>query len=329
MPKYLNTSATAAYTKGRVLYGLVEHADALAAGATPVLVEGPVDAEAITRAGLEAARAGAPAFVGIATCGTALTAEHVAALADVVDLEDRTVLVATDDDAAGKKAAARAWRLLRDAGCAETRTVDLAAHNDPAEVLQDDGPAELAAALEASSTATGLDAATLSLHAQVIDSRLQEWEPVLDHIDGRLGALRALAADVAAGTPDQQAYATAQLVVRIDLDVETIHRGLDGGPEALPAEVEAADPIEEPVVTDVETPPAQLIDQQPADEQLVDQLLADALQRPLPDEHPAAALWTRLDVATAERRRTAAAVDQLLVDHLGPERAAALAGDPA
>lgn len=333
VPKYLNTSATAAYTKGNVLYGLAEHAEAIADGATPVLVEGPVDAEAVTRAGTAAASNGAPAFVGIATCGTALTAEHVAALADVVDLEHRTILVATDDDAAGKKAAARAWRLLHDAGCAETRSVDLGAYNDPAELLQDDGPAALAAALEASSSATGLDAAMRSLHAQVIDSRLQEWAPVLDHIDGRLGALRALAADVAAGTPDQQAYATAQLVVRIDLDVETIHRELGGEPEELPAELEAADAVdpdtaEEPAATDPEAPAGD-VDREPAGEQLVDQLLVDALQRPLPDEYAAAALWTRLDVAATGRRRTAADVDQLLVDHLGPERASALADAPA
>ena len=51
-PKYLNTPDTALFHKGQELYGLAEHRDQLADGATPVLVEGPVDALAVTIAGI-------------------------------------------------------------------------------------------------------------------------------------------------------------------------------------------------------------------------------------------------------------------------------------
>src|SRR4051812_19512835 len=40
VPKYLNTAETGLFTKGHELYGLTEAAEALTAGAVPVLVEG-------------------------------------------------------------------------------------------------------------------------------------------------------------------------------------------------------------------------------------------------------------------------------------------------
>src|SRR3712207_3022379 len=59
-PKYLNTPGTDLYRKGEHLFGLYETRGALAAGGTPALVEGPLDAIALTLAG--AGRA-----VGVAT----------------------------------------------------------------------------------------------------------------------------------------------------------------------------------------------------------------------------------------------------------------------
>ena len=50
-PKYLNTAETELFTKGHELYGLTEGAAELAAGAVPVIVEGPLDALAVTLAG--------------------------------------------------------------------------------------------------------------------------------------------------------------------------------------------------------------------------------------------------------------------------------------
>lgn len=96
-PRYLNSPASATYDKSQALFGLWENADALRAGARPVLVEGPLDAVAV-----RAATAGAA--VGIAACGTALTADHVDA---VMRLAVTAPLVMFDGDAAGRGAAAR------------------------------------------------------------------------------------------------------------------------------------------------------------------------------------------------------------------------------
>src|SRR3954468_15602888 len=47
-PKYLNTRGTAVFAKGEQLFGLTEATADLEAGSTPVLVEGPMDAIAVT-----------------------------------------------------------------------------------------------------------------------------------------------------------------------------------------------------------------------------------------------------------------------------------------
>ena len=47
-PKYLNTASTAVFTKGDQMFGLTEGRTALDAGGVPVLVEGPLDALAVT-----------------------------------------------------------------------------------------------------------------------------------------------------------------------------------------------------------------------------------------------------------------------------------------
>ena len=59
-PKYLNTGETVLFAKGDQLYGLAEHADRLGAGATPVIVEGPLDAIAVSLASPDSRRASPP-----------------------------------------------------------------------------------------------------------------------------------------------------------------------------------------------------------------------------------------------------------------------------
>src|ERR1700759_1590652 len=53
-PFYLNSRPTSLYRKGSLLFGLYEGRRALAAGARPVLVEGPLDAIAVRTAGRDA-----------------------------------------------------------------------------------------------------------------------------------------------------------------------------------------------------------------------------------------------------------------------------------
>jgi DNA primase catalytic core, N-terminal domain/Toprim-like len=146
-PKYLNSPAAALYRKGELLYGLGTEPTrrALAAGARPVLVEGPLDAIAVTSAG--AAR-----LVGVAPCGTALTAAQVAPLETAAgSLAERGVLVALDADSGGRHSL-RAYELLRPTGAWPTAAV-LADGLDPAALAHQHGP---------EAPRTGLDGATTS-----------------------------------------------------------------------------------------------------------------------------------------------------------------------
>src|SRR5437764_5812430 len=103
-PVYLNSRTTGLYRKGSLLFGLYEGRQALATGARPVLVEGPLDAIAVTAAGR---------YAGVSPCGTALTPAQVALLARTCDLRRAGVVVAFDADPAGRRAAVRAYHLLR------------------------------------------------------------------------------------------------------------------------------------------------------------------------------------------------------------------------
>jgi DNA primase len=71
-PKYLNSPETALYSKHKYLYGTSEGRTLFARGARVVLVEGPLDAVAVT-AGTDGR------CIGLSTCGTAVTDDHIAA----------------------------------------------------------------------------------------------------------------------------------------------------------------------------------------------------------------------------------------------------------
>ena len=142
-PKYLNTRTTAVFTKGEALYGFAEARDLLAEGALPVLVEGPMDALAITLASSGAA-------VGIAPMGTALTVNQVKLLRACINITDGRdrIAVATDSDKAGWTAAQKAYWHLTGAGLDPTH-LELPDGLDPAQLLQEEGPDALAAAIRA------------------------------------------------------------------------------------------------------------------------------------------------------------------------------------
>ena len=101
-PKYLNTGQTDLFDKGALLFGHHEARTALAAGATPVLVEGPVDAIAVTVAG-------EGRHVGVAPLGTAFTDTQANQLTPYIGAQQPGILIGTDADAAGWKAAQRAY----------------------------------------------------------------------------------------------------------------------------------------------------------------------------------------------------------------------------
>ena len=96
-PKYLNTATTPIFNKGDQLF----IAGNLNGEAIPVLVEGPMDAIAVTLSGRGHQ-------VGVAPLGTSLTEQQVAQL----HRHGRPPIVATDADLAGRVAAERDYWLL-------------------------------------------------------------------------------------------------------------------------------------------------------------------------------------------------------------------------
>jgi DNA primase len=102
--KYLNTSETPIYKKSTVLYGLDAAKKSIAAERKAVVVEGYTDVMACHLAGIEGA---------VATCGTSFGVDHIKMLRrimrDEADLAPARVVFTFDGDAAGQKAAMRAF----------------------------------------------------------------------------------------------------------------------------------------------------------------------------------------------------------------------------
>lgn len=132
-PKYKNSPETPIYQKSRLLYGLNWAKAEVVAKGEVVISEGYTDVMALTLAG---------AGNAVATCGTALTDDHVRALKNLA----RKVTLAYDSDAAGQGAAEQ-WYRWESEFEIEVRVADLPAGRDPADVWHDD-PHALLTALE-------------------------------------------------------------------------------------------------------------------------------------------------------------------------------------
>jgi len=94
-PKYLNSSETPVFSKGRELYGLYEARQAIKEAAYAIVTEGYMDVVALAQLGFPQT---------VATLGTACTSEHVQKLFRHTD----TIVFAFDGDAAGRRAAKKA-----------------------------------------------------------------------------------------------------------------------------------------------------------------------------------------------------------------------------
>jgi DNA primase len=201
VPKYLNSPATSTYRKGDLLYGLSQARAHLARGAVPVIVEGPFDAIAVSSAD--------PGhYVGLAPCGTALTNQQAAALADAADLHPTGILVAFDDDVAGRKAAIRAYRIFR--GFSDRLQSVTLPGKDPAEILETAGATALRAILRDR---------TQPLSAVVIDAHIGPWERRLRDPEGPLLAMRSVATVIAGLLPPETAQAIWQITGNKELVV--------------------------------------------------------------------------------------------------------------
>ena len=218
IPKYLNSPETALYRKGHLLYGLAAGASALSAGALPVLVEGPMDVLAVNCAGQSPSQLGAPdvpTLIGVAPCGTGLTARQVALLDHATDgLADRGVLVAFDGDLAGRAAAVRAFELLRPTG-AWPQSLTLPEGFDPALILQWQGPDALRTALHAADEQPLADL--------VVDECIDRYGEQLRWAEGQVTACRSAATLIATLPPEHVARQVGRLVNRLDLPYQEVN----------------------------------------------------------------------------------------------------------
>jgi DNA primase len=212
VPKYLNSPSTALYSKSEHLYGLGAHASqALAAGAQPVLVEGPMDVLAVNRAA-SSPGSGAPAHVAVAPCGTALTQQQVQLLDTVTGgLAERGIVTALDGDDAGRQASLRAYDLLRQVQ-AWPSALDLPAGQDPAGLAGEHGAAALHAAL--------LAAAGKPLADLVVDERIARHP--LQWTEGQVAAGRDAAAAVATMPTEHVGRQVARVSALTGLDTATV-----------------------------------------------------------------------------------------------------------
>lgn len=125
-PKYLNSPETPLFNKSRILYRLHEAKSAIRRARQVVLFEGYVDCIKAWSAGVHH---------GVASMGTALTAEHAALLRRFAD----EAVVCYDGDDAGQAAARKSIPLLESAGF-RVRVGVLPGRMDPDEYISAHGP---------------------------------------------------------------------------------------------------------------------------------------------------------------------------------------------
>ncbi|MGH3246655.1 MAG: toprim domain-containing protein, partial [Trebonia sp.] len=224
VPRYLNSPESANFKKGSLLFGLHQGRAALARGAVPVLVEGPFDAIAVSRA--DPGR-----HVGLAPCGTALTSRQTELVSQTANLPRTGILACFDADTAGRKATARAYGILRP-HTPKLQAARLSA-KDPATIFEQDGPQALRTILRE-------DREPLS--AVLIDARIAEWDRYLDHVEGRYRAMHSTASLVAGLLPEQAAAQVRRITAgRKLVTVDDMARPVDNPELPLIAQVLPAD----------------------------------------------------------------------------------------
>ena len=208
IPKYLNSSRSPLYDKSVLLFGLHEQHDLLSAGATPVVVEGPLDALAVSLA----FQGQSPTLAAVAPCGTALTARQAATLAR---FGGERVLAAFDADAAGQRACTASYQVLAD-HFTDLRTAQLPEGRDPAAILQVLGQTALQEALQRNRPLADV----------VLDDGLRYWLPKRDNAEARAAAVHELAPTLAQLRPVDATREAGRLAQALGIEHPAITEAL-------------------------------------------------------------------------------------------------------
>ena len=137
-PKYINSSDTPLYKKGKVLYAMNVAKEFMRTEREAILVEGYLDVIACHRAGVTTA---------LASLGTALTSDHAKLLRRWCD----AVTILYDSDSAGQKAAERNTDILKAEGLI-VRIASIPEGKDPDTLLKSAGPEAVKLAAKSSLT---------------------------------------------------------------------------------------------------------------------------------------------------------------------------------
>jgi DNA primase len=220
-PKYLNSSESEIFKKGRILYGLDLARVPIARRKRAIVVEGYTDVIQLHAAGFEEA---------VAAMGTSLTEDQVRELRRLAD----TVVLCFDADAAGEGAALRGMEIAERSGL-RVRIAGLPAGQDPADLLKSGPEAFEAAVAAAESVVSFAIGRVLGLAAtQGADAAYNEARRVLaaatpgperdEQIRRVTGALRLAPETAAALVPGRRLRPTADATRaprRRDTRVET------------------------------------------------------------------------------------------------------------
>ena len=216
-PKYLNTSTDArTYDKSRILYGLHEHRRQIVKEGQAVVCEGYTDVIGCAEAGIELA---------VATCGTALTEDHVRLLKR---FSASKLVLAFDADAAGAAAAARVYAWERQFEL-EVLVADLPAGQDPGDLARSDPDRLQRAVSEAVPLLQfRVDRALVGADLTTIESRARHAE-------------RAVAVVNEHPDPMVRDPSVVAIAERCRVDPDHLRRFASGGPSMAPARGDGTD----------------------------------------------------------------------------------------
>lgn len=193
-PKYLNTSGTPVYTKGRHLFALQIARRAVGSGGALIVVEGYLDCIALHQAGFANA---------VASLGTSFTAQQAAELRKYAE----NVLLCFDADAAGEAATTKSIDILAAAGLS-TKVVMMPDGQDPDSYVKERGAPAFASLL-----ATAKDAVEFKLD-RALDADATRFK-------SRSEVARRAMVHIAALSPPEEidrwrVYVAARLQVNVD-----------------------------------------------------------------------------------------------------------------
>jgi DNA primase len=213
-PKYINSSETEVYRKSETLYALNWARADIQKSRSALVVEGYMDVIGLHLAGVRNV---------VATCGTALTADHLRQLEKFAP----RVVLALDADDAGFAAADRARALAEEAGIREVGVLPLPPGQDPAD-LAAEGAEAVESALGGTKTALQFQIEHL-LRGAVVDTP-----------EGQVDAYRRTF-PLLAKLPDRFlrfTYIRDIVAPAVRLSADRIERELDADPAAASAPVE-------------------------------------------------------------------------------------------